>query len=435
MVTNNAQIIEHSSMSRFQYQAILICLVINMLDGFDVLAMAFTAASVAQEWQLDGKVVGLLLSSGLFGMAAGSLLLAPLADRWGRRPLIIVCLTIISVGMLLSALSQNATQLALLRALTGLGIGGILASLTVIVSEFTAKPKRSMAITWLQSGYPIGAVVGGIIASLLISQSGWRSVFVFGGLASLIMIPVVVWRLPESLEFLLSKRPSNALNKVNNILIAMGREPLVQLPPEPPHNQALNPRVSGLFQANLKHNTLIAWSAYFMVMFSFYFVLSWTPKLVVAAGLSAQSGISAGVLINLGGILGGLCLGWASSRLLISKLISGYMLVTAILMVAFGYLSSSLMVSILLGILIGFFLFGSMIGLYALVPSFYPVVIRTTGMGWAIGVGRFGAILSPLLAGVLLDGQWSVFWLYLLFSLPMVLSAIVLIRIKTIDLN
>jgi len=409
-------------LSRYQTQAIGICLMINMLDGFDVLVMAFTASSVAGEWNLPASQLGILLSASLFGMAAGSLFLAPLADRVGRRPLVLICLFVISVGMLLSAASQNAVQLALLRAITGVGIGGMLASLNVLVSEYSSDKWRSMAVSSLQSGYPIGAVLGGIVAAFLIGQYGWRSVFLLGSIASFLMIPLVVYRLPESFDFLLSKQPHNALEKVNNLRQLMGKEPVAHLPEKERMQTASG--VGSLFSSGHKNSTLLVWLSFFMVMFSFYFVLSWTPKLLVASGLSTEGGITAGVLINLGGVAGGLLLGYISSRMSLGKLLVFYMLATAIFMMVFGLFSSSMSLALGIGILIGFFLFGSMIGLYALVPNLYPAPIRATGMGWAIGIGRLGAILSPLLAGALLDLQWPVSTLFMIFSAPLLISLV-----------
>ena len=415
-------IIQQSGMSRYQKVAITICLAINMLDGFDVLVMAFTASSVASEWGLQGSELGILFSAGLFGMAVGSLFVAPLADKFGRRVIVLSCLVVISMGMFVSAISQTMFQLATLRAITGLGIGGLLASLNVIVAEYSSIKWRDFAVSFLQTGYPMGAVIGGSIAAFLIGEYGWRSVFLFGGIASSLMIPLVVWNLPESLAFLLSKRPVNALEQVNNLLTRMGHQAVEELP-LPSHEDIVLPsKVRDLVSGDLRRSSLLIWLAFFMVMFSFYFVLSWTPKLLVEAGFSAGEGISAAVLLNLGGIVGGLILGYLATRLPLRVLICVYMIVTAGFMFLFSIYASTMTTALGLCVLIGFFLFGSMIGLYALVPGYYPVSIRTTGMGWAIGIGRGGAILSPLAAGILLDYGWQSTTLFVIFAIPLIIS-------------
>src|SRR5262249_26350171 len=224
------KLIDEGPMTPFQVGAVAICVVLNMLDGFDVLVMAFTAPAVSGEWHLQGAETGVLLSAGLFGMAAGSLFLAPWADRFGRRAIILLSLITITLGMFLSAAAQGRWQLAALRVLTGIGIGGILAGITVITGEYASNKWRSNAISIQVIGYPVGATIGGSIAPVLIPRYGWRSAFLFGALASLIMIPVVLARLPESLDFLLAKRPANALERLNDLLRRMNHEKVPTLP-------------------------------------------------------------------------------------------------------------------------------------------------------------------------------------------------------------
>ena len=187
------------------------------------LVVAFTAPEIASEWALDPQSLGVLFSSGLFGMAAGSLFIAPLADRMGRRNIILICLVIISVGMLASAFTNSIFELAAMRVITGLGIGGALASITTITAEYSSKKRQGFAISLVQVGYPIGATIGGTIAAVLIVQYGWRSVFIFGAICSALMIPMVLRFLPESLEYLITHQPKNALGKINSLLSKLGQ--------------------------------------------------------------------------------------------------------------------------------------------------------------------------------------------------------------------
>src|SRR5436190_2822507 len=182
MVSDDRKALDEGEMSRFQWVAIAVCVMLIMLDGFDVLVMAFTAAPISGEWKLTGAQLGLLFNAGLFGMAAGSLFVAPFADRYGRQPIIMLCLIVITAGMIGSAMARNATQLGILRAITGVGIGGMLASVGVITAEYSSKKWRSTAVALQATGYPIGATIGGTIAAFLLGACGWRSVFVFGGL-------------------------------------------------------------------------------------------------------------------------------------------------------------------------------------------------------------------------------------------------------------
>ncbi|AZD01880.1 MFS transporter [Pseudomonas chlororaphis] len=422
--------VDSGPMSTFQCLAIGICMVLNMIDGFDVLVMAFTAASVSAEWGLNGAQVGLLLSAGLFGMAAGSLFIAPWADRFGRRPLILFCLALSGLGMLLSALSQTPLQLALLRGLTGLGIGGILASSNVIASEYSSKRWRGLAVSLQSTGYALGATLGGLLAVWLLGHWGWRSVFLFGGAVTWLVIPLVLLWLPESLDFLLARRPANALVRVNRLAGRLEQPELEQLPPEVPRQAGAPSCFGQLLAPAMRRTTLLIWLLFFLVMFGFYFVMSWTPKLLVAAGLSAQQGITGGVLLSVGGIFGAALIGGLASRWPLGRVLALFMLITAGLLVLFVGSASSIAAALGLGLLIGLFANGCVAGLYALSPVVYDASVRATGVGWGIGIGRIGAILSPTVAGFLLDGGWQPLHLYGVFASVFVIAAGCLLLLK-----
>lgn len=425
--------IDTSPMSRFQWTAVAVCVLLNVLDGFDVLVMAFTSQSVSQEWGLSGSVLGLLLSAGLFGMAIGSIALAPWADRIGRRTMILVCLALSSSGMVLSALAQNAGQLGILRLLTGIGIGGILASSNVIASELASTRFRSLAVSLNSTGYAVGATLGGVVAVVLQSTSGWRSVFLFGGLCTAALFPVVWFRLPESLDFLLVRRPADALHRINLFAVRAGHEPLAELPPAPTTAEGTGTRGVGpadLLAPAQRRNTLLLWGAFFLTMFGFYFVTSWTPKLLVEAGMSATQGITGGVLLNLGGIFGTALLGVLTVRFRLGRVLVGYLTVAAILLAVFVPATVTVAVGFVLGAAIGVVVNGCIGGLYALPPTLYSPALRATGMGWGIGIGRVGAILSPIIAGALLDTGWTATQLYLLVSVAFLGAAAVVSAVR-----
>ncbi len=436
MSTDIIASIKQGPMRPVQVLAVTICVVINMFDGFDVLVMAFTAPSIAAEWSLGPQSVGILLSSGLFGMAAGSLFIAPLADRFGRRSNILACLAIISAGMFASAFTNSVFELATARVVTGLGIGGILASLTTITAEYSSSKRQGFAISMVQSGYPVGATIGGTIAAFLIVAFGWRSVYLFGAACTLAMIPLVYRYLPESLEYLLERRPRGALGKVNLLLGKLGMAPLDELPESPRtdrarQNHARQNNVLELVSAPLRASTLLLWCAFFMVMLSFYFVLSWTPSLLTEAGLRTEQGISGGVLMNIGGVLGGATLGLLTARFSAHRLTSLYMALCVVFMVLFGMLEGNLGPMLAVGFVVGYFIFGSIIGLYSIAPDIYATALRNTGMGWAIGIGRFGAIIGPSAAGFLLAQGWSGAQCFFAFGVPLLISMAAVLRLQT----
>jgi benzoate transport len=414
-------VINKRPMTGFQVAAVAICVLLNMLDGFDVLVVAFTASEISREWGLNATQMGALLSAGLVGMSAGSIVVAPLADVWGRRAVVLLSLGLVTLGMLLSALSRGMYDLAALRVVTGLGIGGMLASLTVISSEYASDKRRNLCVSLFSTGYPVGAVLGGSLAAFLIAQQGWRAVYACGGVVSLVMIPVVLARLPESLDFLLARRAPQDLTKVNRLLRALGRAELRGLPAVAREN-AQPAGLGQLFKPPRAAPTLLIWTAFFVHMLCFYFVVSWTPKLLVSAGLSTTQGISGGVVLSLGGIVGGLLLGFASSRWPLSAVTAGFMLCAGVAMVLFGLATGSLQAALPLAFAVGFFIYGAMIGIYTLTPQLYPALLRATGMGFAIGMGRVGGILSPILAGVLLDAGLRPERVFFVFAAPLLLA-------------
>ena len=431
MTTDIVASMKEGPMQPVQILAVTICVIINMLDGFDVLVMAFTAPSVAAEWSLDPQSVGILLSAGLFGMAAGSLFIAPLADRLGRRNNLLICLSIISVGMFASAFTNSVTTLAAARVVTGLGIGGALASLTTITAEYSSYKRQGFAISMVQSGYPVGATIGGTIAAFLIVAYGWRSVFLFGSVCTLAMIPLVLRYLPESLEYLIERKPQGALTKVNNLLQRLGQAPVAALPASRQQRTgAQGSSVLDLFAAPLRTSTLLLWCAFFMVMLSFYFVLSWTPTLLTDAGLRAEQGISGGVLMNIGGVIGGATLGYMTARFSAHRLTALYMVLCAAFMIVFGLLDGDLGSMLVVGFVVGYFIFGSIIGVYSIAPDIYGTAVRNTGMGWAIGIGRFGAIIGPSAAGFLLARGWTGAECFLVFCIPMLIAMAAILLLK-----
>ena len=419
------QQLDEKPMVSFQWGVIALCFLINMLDGFDVLVMAFTAASISADWGLSGIHLGYLLSAGLVGMAIGSLFIAPWADRFGRRPLILLCVGIAGLGMLASSKATSPEMRAVLRLITGLGIGGLLASSYVIAGEYDNKKWRSLAISLQSTAYALGATIGGLIAAQIIPSLGWRSVFFYGGITTLLILPILAFWLPESLAFLLSRQPRRALERINVLLQRVAITSLERLPEALRESRKpLRATFAELFSPALLRSTLLVWIAFFLVMFGFYFVMSWTPRLLVSAGLSNTQGITGGVLLNVGGILGTSLIGLLAARFRLSRVLMAYLLVNAVLLAVFVQFTANLPLAFALVLLIGIFVNGCVAGLYALTPGIYNATQRVTGLGWGIGIGRAGAILSPLVAGRLIDAQWQPADLYLLFALSFVLATL-----------
>lgn len=429
MKNNNiTQLVAQGPLTSFQWGVLALCVGLNMLDGFDVLAMSFSASGVKAAWSLPNAQLGELLSAGLAGMAAGSLLLAPAADAYGRRGIILLSVLIAGVGMLGSMSARGFAELLAWRVLTGVGIGGTIASVAVLVSEYAPDRWRSAALAAYSTGYPVGATIGGALTALAIPRYGWRSAFAIGGTMTLALL-VVAWRsLPESLDFLATRRPPDALPRLNALLERMSLPTLSSLP-APSGALQSSGRDRAPLRSLLTPLTLLIWVTFFCTMAAFYFFVSWTPRLLNAAGLSATSGLTAGVLLNLGGILG--CGGFAvaAARADARRLLIGSLIASALLIAAFGTVVHRLDLALWTALLLGVLSNSAMSGLYAVGPPLYPTAVRATGMGSAIGVGRFGAILAPLASGALLDRGWEPAQLYYLFSGPFALATLAMLAI------
>lgn len=392
--------LSQSPITAFQLTVIALCVGLNMLDGFDVLAVSFAASGIKADWHLADSQLGALLSAGLVGMGLGSLTLGFCADRWGRRILVLLTASVAGLGMLGSAFARDFAELLSLRALTGIGIGGMIATVAVIVSEYSPDAWRGTALAIYATGYSIGATLGGTLAAYAIPLYGWRAAFVIGGTASLLMVPVVWFRLPESLDYLLTAANRNDADSVG---ARFGR---LMRPPTP-----------------------LVWIVFFCTMASFYFILSWTPRLLNAAGLSAGQGLTGGVLLNLGGVAGCGLFALAAARADTHRLLAGALVGSAVLIIVFGLVMSHMDIALWTALLLGIIANAAMAGLYAIGPPLYPTAVRTTGMGWAIGIGRFGAILAPLASGALLDRGWLPSQLYFFFCAPFVVAAVALVFI------
>lgn len=421
--------IDNSPMSGYQWMIVFMAVIMNLLDGFDVLALAFTAANIRAEFGLTAQQLGYLMSAGLLGMAAGSLFLAPVADKIGRRPLLLISVALSALGMLGSALIEHYQTLAFWRMITGLGVGGILVGTNVLTSEYSSRKWRSFAISVYAAGFGIGAVLGGMFAMTLQAEYGWRSVYFAGfSLTALCFIVLLVW-LPESIDFLTTKQPQNAQQKLNNIARKLGFSGEWALPEKT--QQCAKIPFTQVFNHEYRRSTVLIWIAFFAIMFSFYFVSQWTPALLTQAGMTKEQGVSVGMMISLGGTCGSLFYGLLASRWSVRRVLIVFTLLSALVAVIFILSSSVLWLAMLFGVLVGALMNGCISGLYTLNPAIYAADIRSTGVGLSISVGRIGAILAPIAAGKLLDLGWDKQSLYEGVALVLLIAVCALALLKT----
>lgn len=410
-----------SGWTALQIRTILLCFILNMLDGADVLVVSFVAPVLTQEWQVSDAVFGLVFSSGLAGMTLGALFLAPFADVKGRRALILIATVVIAVGMLASALATSIPELVLLRFFTGLGIGAMLASIAALASEFAPERYRSTAVTISIAGYPAGATLAGLAGGWIIPAYGWEGMFILIGLGSAVIFPIAFIALPESIQFLVARQPPNALLRANRYLKSQHLAPLVSLPP--PRSKSSRPPIGRLVQNDLRLATLLSWAAFFSSFFTLYFLTSWIPRIAIEAGYPLATAINGSAVFNVGAFIGLITLGWFASRLELAALIGGFFALSAIAMIAFGAQHTPEIVFFGGMIVIGFLVQGGFGGLYAIAARIYPTEVKTTGVGWSIGIGRLGAVAGPAVGGVVISAGLSLFASFVLFAIPMLIAA------------
>jgi benzoate transport len=395
-------ILAHERMSPRQAIAVGLCVLLVALDGFDVLAISFASPGIAREWGIDRAALGIVLSMELIGMALGSFALGGVADRIGRRPTILGCLVVMTFGMFLATTARDVEPMSLYRFITGIGIGGMLAAINAVAAECASHRRRNLAVTLMAAGYPMGAVSGGIIATQLLESGEWRSVFMFGGFVTAACIPLVLWLMPESVSYLVERRPANALARVNDTLRRLGHRAVSALPAPTAATQASSRNsLLELFSPALARTTTLLTVAYFAHIMTFYFILKWIPKIVVDMGFEPAS--AGGVLVwaNVGGASGALVFSALTQRVGLRGLVIATLALTAAMVVLFGRTRPDLGQLALLAACAGFFCNAGIVGLYAMFAQSFPAKIRASGTGFVIGVGRAGAAFGPIAAGFL----------------------------------
>ncbi len=428
MNTDPREILNQSAMTNFQILIIAITIGLNAMDGFDVQSIAFASPGIANEWGIDLAALGVVLSMELIGMGLGSFLLGGMADKLGRRPTILFSLVVMALGMFMVTTTSSIFTLSFWRIVTGVGIGGMLAATNAVAAEFSSSGRRHLCISLMAIGYPIGGVVGGSIASMLLASFDWRAVFYLGAAVTALFIPVCYFLVPESVHWLTRKQPTGALEKINKTLKKFGHAAVAALP-----EVSLDLRkksIGDIFSPSMVATTLIVSSTYFLHILTFYFILKWVPKIVADMGFAASS--AGGVLVwaNVGAVLGGAIFGLLTLRFDLKKLAIGVLFFSAVFVALFGRTPADLSIMSLFCAMAGFFTNTGVVSLYAIIAQVFPTHVRAFGTGFVIGVGRGGSVLSPILAGFLLELGIALPSVAMVMAIGSMIGAIVLTFLK-----
>ena len=409
-------------MSNFQVLIVAICFILNFNDGIDIMIVSFSGPEIIATWGLSKAQMGYIFSAALAGMTLGCFLLAPQADRVGRRKMFLFSLLLTSGGMLGISLSPSYGIVLLLRFITGLGIGGILPTMAATAAEFSNNKYRDFNVGLVQAGWPVGAILTGFFCAWFIPKYGWQAAFMVGGLVDLVMLILVYFYMVDSVDFLLKTRPANALEKINTIQEKMGQPAWSSLPEQ--ETNPIKPTLRDLFSTEFKATTLKSWVAVFFGFMTLYTLLSWIPTIAKDSGLPFEMATYVGVALNVGAAIGSASIGAIGYRFGLRQSMLTFMICAFTVMVLYANVPVSTVLVFVLTFFIGIFVQGGFNGIWPLLARVYPTEIRTTGTGFAVGIGRFGAILGPTLFGFLADNHFSINTLFILFSVPLLIMGL-----------
>ncbi|HDR8935609.1 aromatic acid/H+ symport family MFS transporter [Burkholderia vietnamiensis] len=416
--------IDERPVSRYQWLLVVLCCLVVMADGMDVAIMGFVAPSVIRDWAISRPEFGLVMSAAPIGLVIGALLAGPSADRFGRKRALIASVFLFGVFTILTAHAHSPFEMAMLRLLTGIGLGAAMPNTTTLLSEYAPQRMRALMITVMFTGFNLGSALIGFVAGWLIPLHGWCSVLLFGGALPLLLIPLQLWLLPESARLLAvrgapSQRIGALLNRVCGGQFS-GNETFVSNEPPLPTRKP----IGVLFSQGYGRVTLSLWITYFMGLLVIYLLSGWLPTLIKDAGLSVSTAANVTAMFQIGGTIGAIGVGWLMDRVRPAPVIGaaylGGGLCVAVLAWA-GALSSSLA---LLVFAAGFCMSGAQTGLNAYAPGRYPTVARATGVSWMLGMGRFGSIFGSAIGGALLGFGWKFDAILSMLAVPATLAAI-----------
>ncbi|MFV3369278.1 MFS transporter [Pseudomonas sp. NY15435] len=395
-------------LSLYQCRIVLLCFLIVFLDGLDTAAMGFIAPALTQDWGIDRSSLGPVMSAALIGMVFGALGSGPLADRFGRKGVLVVAVFLFGLFSLMSAYSSNLEELMALRLLTGIGLGAAMPNATTLLSEYTPERLKSLLVTSMFCGFNLGMASGGFVSAKLIPAYGWHSLLLLGGVLPLLLAAVLLVWLPESARFLVVR--NRGADKVKRVLAPIAPSEVVAARdfsvPEQKTVQSRNV-FKVIFSGTYSAGTLLLWLTYFMGLVIVYLLTSWLPTLMRDAGASMEQAAFIGALFQLGGVLSSVAVGWAMDRFNPHKVIGIFYCLAGVFAYFVGQSLGTVTLLATLVLAAGMCVNGAQSAMPSLAARFYPTQGRATGVSWMLGIGRFGAILGAWIGATLLGLGWN----------------------------
>lgn len=421
------QFINERPMSRYQWMILAICFLIVAVDGMDVAIMGFIAPAVIKEWGVSKAAFGAVMSAAPFGLVIGALVAGPTSDRIGRKKVLAASVVAFGLLTLLTAYTQNITEMAVMRLLTGIGLGAAMPNASTLLTEYVPEARRSTLVTLMFTGFNLGSAAIGFAAAGLLPAYDWRGVLVFGGVVPLLITPIILLWLPESCRFMAVRghapdRIARELGKVSGEVL----QPGLRFVSSEPSSGARTP-VSQLFANGFAALSLSLWVTYFMGLLVIYLLTGWLPTLFKENGLSLTQAANVTALFQLGGTVGAVVVGWFMDRKRPTGVIAAAYLAGGASVLILGLVAEGMATTALWVTVAGFCMSGAQTGLNAYAPSCYPTAARATGVSWMLGMGRFGSITGSMLGGVLVGLGWSFGHILGLLAVPAALAALAIL--------
>jgi MFS transporter, AAHS family, 4-hydroxybenzoate transporter len=418
------EIIDRLPLSRLQKIVIALCALVTAVDGFDAQAIGFLASPIAETFRADVRSFGPMFSCGLLGLMTGTLIMGPFGDRWGRKRALIVSAVSVGAFTFFTGFAQSVTAITALRFFTGFGLGGAMPSSMSLIAEYSPARLRPSTICLAAACIPVGSMSAGICASVILPHWGWRPMFFLGGIIPLILAAAIIVVMPESVRFL--KIRGGNEEQARRILAQIwpaSAHPDIRLAVETSSNTNSRFPVVELFRDGRRAVTPLLWTAYFMNLLVLYFVVSWIPALLRASGFSNSTGVLAISLFGCGGIIGSLTQGWFGRQFKPHRILVIEFVIFIALTLTLAIAKLDLTVVAIAAFGIGWVIQGAQAGLNVFAATIYPTIVRSTGIGWGLGVGRIGSIVGPLLGGWALLAGWSSRQIFAAGAVPAVLAA------------
>jgi len=422
--------IEGRPLGAGQWRLLILCLLIVCFDGFDAQIMGYTAPALLKDMHISRQVLGPVISAGLFGLMLGALGLGTLGDRIGRKRIILLSAAILGTFSTLTAFAHSVPELAVLRFLTGIGLGGAMPGAIALVSEYMPKRRRGMMVTITVCGFAIGPAVGGFVAGGLIHAYSWRAMFFVGGVIPLLLLPVLAALLPESARFLIRRKaPSEAVAKSLDKVFLGARFPTNATYG---HDEMRLPStaIGEIFKDGRAGGTVLLWIAIFLNLIGINLQTSWLPLMITDLGFPVEQAVTATAMFHVGGSLGGLLLARLLDRFDLVRAVALISLVAGIAIIAIGFGGTTLTALRITIFVAGVFVVGGQSALNALSGMYYPNHIRSTGSGWALGIGRLGAAVGPTVGSALAVMHLDMKTLFYVEAVPFFLVALAVFAIR-----